>query len=375
MFKYIVFIAVLSFLILLGEVTRRKGFENLTIKRESDKKYINEGEDFKISIVVENNKWLPISFLLIKEKIPRDFEFHGDEDFSLNAEFNYHTSRLKVMWYERIKRSYHIKGLKRGTYLLKELEVSLGDVFGFFTDDRMIEDYVELLVYPKLVDIKSLGLSTNSLYGDNIIKRWIYKDPLYIRGIREYSIEDRMKDIHWKSSLKMNKLMVKDYDYTSDTELVLILNVQCSKLYWRSIDSAAIERGISLTASLAKESIEEGIPVGMWTNSQLIYYGSSHKVDVNPSLNSFKSIMEMCARVDYTPRAALDEYFMEKAKHFTRNRAYVVITSFLSEESCSILWKLSKAGYSIKLIDISRDQDLPSVSGIEKLKFKEDGAA
>ena len=35
-----------------------------------------------------------------------------------------------------------------------------------------------------------------------------------------------MKDIHWKSSLKMNKLMVKDYDFTSERELVIIVNIE-----------------------------------------------------------------------------------------------------------------------------------------------------
>ena len=41
------------------------------------------------------------------------------------------------------------------------------------------------------------------------VYKMIHKDPLYIKGIREYNVEDRMKDIHWKSSLKMKKLMVK----------------------------------------------------------------------------------------------------------------------------------------------------------------------
>jgi uncharacterized protein (DUF58 family) len=203
MLGYFAFITLLIFLLGFAKYTGTRGFERLIISRESDKLAVSEGEEFKISINIENNKWLPISFLLLKEKIPGNIKVELDESFDRYVEFNYHVTRYNIGWFERIRRSYVHKAHKRGTYLLKEIEVSIGDMFGFFSKDILIEDYLELLVYPRLLDLRNLQLNTNSLYGDNIIRRWIYKDPLYIKGIREYSIEDRMKDIHWKSSLKI----------------------------------------------------------------------------------------------------------------------------------------------------------------------------
>lgn len=370
MVAYFIFISVLIALLAFAEITRKKGFDKLSIRREVSRNMVNEGEEFKITVIIENNKWLPISFLLIKEKILRNLEFYGDDNFLQSAEFNYHTSRYNILWYERIKRSYTLKGLKRGTYLLKELQVSIGDIFGFYTSDLEMEDYVELLVYPKLLDLKKVDFNTTSLYGDYIIKRWIYRDPQYIKGIREYTIEDRMKDIHWKSSLKMNKLMVKDYDYTSEKELIIVLDVQCGNPYWSHIDPAAIERGISLGASLAKQSVKEGVPVGMWTNSQLMTYGSTLKREIQPSISSFKNILEMCARVDFTPRLSFYEFLLEQVKYFNKNSTYVIITSFLSDESIGLIKKLRKSGFLIKLIDISTKSLIPYIDGIEKLTYR-----
>jgi uncharacterized protein (DUF58 family) len=371
MIGYFAFITLLIFLLALAEYTRQRGFDKLTITRKSDKLAVNEGEEFKITINIENNKWLPISFLLLKEKVPGNIEFTLEESLRRYIEFNYHVTRYNINWFEKIRRSYSYKASKRGTYLLKEIEVSIGDIFGFFSRDVVIDDYLELLVYPKLLDLKKIEFNTTSLYGDNIIRRWIYKDPLYIKGIREYNIEDRMKDIHWKSSLKMNKLMVKDYDYTSEMELAIIVNVQCGDPYWQSIIPKDIERAISVGASFAKQALKEGIPVGLQTNSQLLSYGNSFSKGVAPSLNSLKSIMELCARIDYTPRLAFNEFLQQEGRYFNKNRTYLIITSYLNAEAVSLLSKLRRTGFLIKLLDVSSKHDLPTVHGIEKAVYME----
>jgi uncharacterized protein (DUF58 family) len=369
MLGYFAFIALLILLLGLAEYTRRKGFDKLTIRRETDKAAVSEGEEFKVSIVIENNKWLPISFLLLKEKIPSNIEFTLDESFNRYAEFNYHVTRFNINWFERIKRSYGYMAHKRGTYLLKEIEISMGDIFGFSSEDKVIDDYLEIIVYPKLIDLNDLQFNTTSLYGDNIIRRWIYKDPIYIKGIREYSVEDRMKDIHWKSSLKMNKLMVKDYDYTSEMEVMVIVDVQCGDPYWQSIVPKDIERAISVGASLVRQALKEGISAGITTNSQLMSYGSSRSNSVTPSLNSMKDVMELCARIDYTPRVSLSEFLRQEGKYFSRNRTYLLVSSYLNEESASLLSKLRRNGFLIKLIDVSGKQNLLPIDGIERVGF------
>ncbi|ERI94331.1 hypothetical protein HMPREF1982_00966 [Clostridiales bacterium oral taxon 876 str. F0540] len=373
MFSYFVILAVIFALLLFGELTRKYGFKNLFIRREIENQFINEGEEFRVSIIIENKKWLPISFLLLKELIPKGLEFHGEDIYVADSNYNNHTSRYSIKWFERIKRTYSYKGLKRGTYLLKEIYIDLGDIFGFYSDENLIDSYVELLVYPKLANIKDLKLNTTSLYGDNVIRRWIYKDPLYIKGIREYNKEDRMSDIHWKSSLKMNKLMVKDYDYTSEFELVLIIDVQCADPYWRDISTSSVERGISTAAALAKQSIKEGVPVGLWTDAKLISYKTNTNSEIEPSLHSFKSIIETCARIDYSPKVAFSDYLLQRSKYFKTNCTYIIITSFLNEKSIGILSMLRRSGYSIKLIDISNESELPSISNIEKINFNKGG--
>ena len=243
-------------------------------------------------------------------------------------------------------------------------------MFGFSSETKVVDDYKEILVYPLVRNIDSFNLISNSLQGDNIIKRWIYKDPIFIRTIREYNVEDRMKDIHWPSSLKADKLMVKEYDYSSDRELVILFNAQCGIPYFNEINQAAIEEGIELSVSLINASINMGIPAGLWTNAHILAYKKEFTNKIEPFLNSFSEILEFCGRISSPPKEDFTTFLSSNAMCFRKNTVYVVIACFLEEESISILIKLKNAGMCIKLVDTTFNSSLPEINGIEKITLK-----
>lgn len=357
-------------LLLVAYFTRKKGYDNLNVYRKISQNHIEEGKNLNITIVVENNKWLPISFLNLAEELPGGIEAVYCETDSSDSSRSLHITRYNILWYERIKRTYSIVGKKRGTYLLRSIDMTIGDMFGLSAENKTIENYIEILVYPRLIDLKHLNFDNKSLMGDNIVKRWIHKDPLYIRGIKEYSSEDRMKDIHWKSSLKMNKLMVKDYDYTSDNEMIIISNLQTYEIYWETTDNNISEMIIRISASIAAEISKEHVPVGMWTNAFIKSYNSEFMSEIIPSLNSFKNIIELSARMDIIARKSFKDYIMNMMPNFNKDCTYIIVAAFLTDEDINILIKLSKHGICIKLVDASKEGNLPDISGIPRTTFR-----
>ncbi|MCM1990813.1 DUF58 domain-containing protein [Oceanirhabdus seepicola] len=373
MFIKILFMClIICILIMLGEITKVKGFEKLKIERNIENNKVHQGESFTLETVVENNKWLPVSFLLIKQMLPNEFEYVENIIIEDAGSKFFHISMYNMMNYERRRRKYNVKVNKRGTYLFHYMEITVGDVFGFSAQTRDVDNFNEVVVYPEIMDLCDFRFKTVNSLGDNIIRRWIFKDPLYIKGIREYNTEDRMKDIHWKSSMKMNKLMVKEYDYTSERELVFIINVQCCDIAYSGILADRIESGIKIAATLAQKALKDSIPTGMWTNARIITRGSKTINKVIPAVNSFEKIMELCARMDYLTEVEFDKFLEINRKNFNRNETYVVITPYLNERCCNIFSKLAKQGINIKLIDISQESNLCKIQGIEKLDFIEE---
>jgi uncharacterized protein (DUF58 family) len=368
--RFALILSILAIIFFVGEFTRKKGFDNLKITRNMDKDRIISGEEFTLTTTIENNKRLPISFLTLSEKMPAAIEFISDSgEVKKGADF-WHLSKYTIGWYQRKKRIYRLKCNLRGAYVLKEINVTVGDLFGLSAETRFLEDFLEILVYPEIVNINKFEFVNTNFQGDNYVKRWIHKDPLYIKGIREYNVEDRMKDIHWKSSLKMDKLMVKEYDFTSDRELTLIVNGQCGEPYWGSIQPELIENGIKIAASLAALAIKEGVPSGMWTNSQLIGLKANMSGEVYPDINALKRIMELSARMSYIVKIKFSEYLRGKITQFSPSSTYVIVTAYLDYDSIGIISKLKRRGISIKIIDVSSKGTVPSISGIEKIQYK-----
>lgn len=379
MLNYFIFIFVVILLLVIADMTRKKGFERLSIERKFNKSEYEVENDIKVTLIINNNKWLPIPFLIVDESLPAGLVIGKgtpeknvaikDKSSDINSGDS-HLSKLSISRYQRIKRTYLLKAKKRGVYLLKSMEITVGDIFGLSSESMKVEDYLEIIVYPHILSFKDLKFNYNSVSGDVVVKRWIYKDPLFIKSIREYNVEDQMKDIHWKSSLKMNKLMVKDYDYTSDKEIVIIINVQCGDPCWSNIDSELIESSINIAVALASNILKDGVPVGMWTNSRVINYKSEAKSEVKASAYSLKNILELCARMGDTPSIDFYNYLKGKFRKLSKNNAYIIITSFLDLESINYLRKLKLAGFSLNMIDVSRNDSVPSIKGIEKLSYE-----
>ncbi|MGV8983939.1 DUF58 domain-containing protein [Clostridium sp.] len=368
--QFVLILAILAIIFFIGEFTRKKGFDKLKISRNINKDRILPGEEFTLTTTIENNKRLPISFLMLSEKIPAAIEFISDNNRSKEGADAWHLSKYTISWFERKRRIYKLRCNVRGTYILRDINVTVGDLFGYSTETMAVEDFLEFLVYPKIINMNSIEFSNTNFQGDNYVKRWIHKDPLFIKGIREYNVEDRMKDIHWKSSLKMDRLMVKEYDFTSDRELTIVVNGQCGEPYWGSIQPVLIENGITVAASLAAKSIKEGVPTGMWTNCQLMGMKTKITNEVYPDINSLKKIMELSSRMSYSVTIKFNDYLRSKIKDFNQNSTYVIITSYLDEESVGILSKLKRRGILIKVIDVSLKDTVPYISGIEKVHYK-----
>jgi uncharacterized protein (DUF58 family) len=134
------------------------------LDRVSYERYLPEtrafpGETLSITMRLRNDKFLPLPWIHVKEPAPEGVQVDR-RHVSPVAYAGYvqvdHTSHMS--WYERISWKMDYKSSKRGHFRLGPARLQSGDLFGFFPIDRDETRVDQMIIYPKLYDLESLGL-------------------------------------------------------------------------------------------------------------------------------------------------------------------------------------------------------------------------
>ncbi len=97
----------------------------------------------------------------------------------------------------------------RGVYPVEGFDIRTSFPFGFFSRRRNLETQGRILVYPALSDLKSLFFLYPHLQGMDELNQRGFGSSLF--NIRQYQDGDSARHVDWKSTAKLNHLMVKDF--------------------------------------------------------------------------------------------------------------------------------------------------------------------
>jgi len=242
---FVIFAMMLSSLLVSGyllESTTKK----IGIERKIPKK-IHAGVEFGARLTITNHKKRMPSFSLIFQDVLEGF-----------TEFPY-SYALKISPKETIELKYKYTFEKRGLYKFPYTLIISRFPFGFFVKYTEYPLKSEVIVYPELKKINHRD-SLLSEYSLSRSKREIKKEGSDIfHGIRDFRDGDNPKWIHWRSSAKLQNIMVKEYEIEDLKRVLIILDTfipnHDEKL------TGYLEEGIVLTASLANYFKELGCDV------------------------------------------------------------------------------------------------------------------
>lgn len=348
----IVLLIVLGFIV--NKLSEKYAFEKLNYFRELSKSLLEPDEVLEIKTVIENKKILPITFLQVTQKFPSAFRFMGKVDTYESKEGVFHRFIITLMPYQRVKRTYRVSIDKRGKHMIYESDISVGDILGLKSFSRPYKEYREVIVLPKRYDIENSLVAYGSYNGDVSVKRWIIEDPILTLGIREYTGYEPQKNIHWPSSLKSGRLMVKNFDYTSDNKALVILNIESYKPFWMNINSDYIEKCISISRTVLEGFEESGVQYGFSTNAKASG-AFDGRVNILPGWGGshLYNIIECLGRIDYGISDDFEEHLEAVVRKNENYSTYVIITPVILDEY--IEWINLLGNKCQKLIVISLD--------------------
>ncbi len=139
----------------------------------------------------------------------------------------------------------------RGRFDVGPLEVTVSDPLGLFERSRVFSELGELIVYPRTFPIRDLGLQ-------ELMWRAPVSAPANLRagqaatflGTREYRAGDNPRHIHWPSTARWGRLILKEFEIDTNLEVTVFLDLNQKAL--RGVGRGSnIEYGVRIAASIA----------------------------------------------------------------------------------------------------------------------------
>lgn len=196
------------------------------------------------------------------------------------------TSKVISMLGRRQRRSYIARTLllDRGDFKLGPTVITSGDPFGLFTFSRSIPNDKSLLVMPYWVHVDQFAQQPGFLPGGRALRRRSLEVSPHAAGVREYAPGDPLSRIHWKTTARRDRLMVKEFEQDPQADVWILLDgnrvsnyaqkkegqqiFQDQFLVWMrkyklTLPVDTFEYSVCVAASLAEYYIRQGRAVGL----------------------------------------------------------------------------------------------------------------
>jgi uncharacterized protein (DUF58 family) len=247
-----------------------------------DKRKVFPEESFALHVSAENAKFLPV---WLQMSVPVEGALapsSGEQSL---------TSECGLLWYQQARFNWGLVAQRRGVYRVGPPHIKVGDLLGFFPREKWTGGDIQVIVYPRLVPLKSFSLPRRDFFGVPGAKSPV-QDPIYVLGTRDYQQWRPARHIHWKASARHNRLQEKIFEPSEQEKGLLAVEVS---QFERDNASEDFERTLEVVGSLAVQSHQRGYALGLVTNG--LVEGGTPILPMGRSPQQLPSILEILARL------------------------------------------------------------------------------
>jgi uncharacterized protein (DUF58 family) len=215
-----------------------------------------------------------------------------------------------------------------------------------------------LIVYPLMWDIRTFPNPPGLLPGGEALRRLTHQITPNASGVREYYPGDALNRIHWVSTARRNRLMVKEFELDPLAEVWLFLDmarIGQSSLpytheefnvlnYWRkpvkvNLPPSTEEYAVSITASLGRHFLGKGRAVGLVSAGQQLTLLSPDRGG-----RQLGKLLEGLAVLHAEGNLPLQALVEAQARHIARGSIIVLITPTVFVEFAYLVEYLLRRG-------------------------------
>ena len=157
-----------------------------------------------------------------------------------------------------------IPNLRRGIVTIGPATTVRSDPIGMLRREHGFDDAHELYVHPRTVALPSMSAGLIRDLEGAPTKRLVDADMSF-HAIREYVPGDSRRQVHWKSTAKTGRLMVRQYEESRRSRLAVVLASAIDEY----ADADEFELAVSCAASLGMRAVRDARDLDMVVGAEI----------------------------------------------------------------------------------------------------------
>ena len=223
---------------------------------------------------------------------------------------------------------YTVRPHERGDIAFGRVQLRIGSPLGLWQARRLAGEEQSVRVYPDFARLSGFALMAidHRLSQIGVLQRRRRGEGMDFHQLREYREGDAQRQIDWKASARMQKMISREYQDERDQQIVMLLDCGRRMLARDGVISH-FDHVVNAALLLGYVGLRQGDAVGLLTMSGPSRWLAPRKsgATVNTILNGVYDLQPTLAASDYH-LAAMD--LMKRV----RKRAMVVVLSNLRDE-------------------------------------------
>jgi uncharacterized protein (DUF58 family) len=309
------------------------------VSRQVRARHVQVGHFVEERLAIENTG--PLSKLWIELKDNSTLPLHR-------------ASRVVSNLGRKQQQSWHVRTpcYQRGRFNLGPISLASSDPFGLFPLDKLLPASFtsHVVIYPMAYDLPGFYPPVGELTGGEATRRRTHYVTTNVSGIRDYAFGDSFNRIHWPSTARTGRLMVKEFELDPMADVWIFLDMEqrvqagltydeilpptLPEVHWEKLPEFDLppsteEYGVVIAASVSKHFLNQNRSVG------LIAYPDAHHREIAQSDRGGRQltrIYEMLAVAQAHGAIPLGEVLAAETMHLGRNTTAIIITPAIDAE-------------------------------------------
>ena len=253
---------------------------------------------------------------------------------------------------------------QRGRYRLGPIRLTTSDPFGLFLMHRELSPTTNVVIYPLTFDIHQFALPIGVLSGGDALRRRTHYVTTNASGVRDYAPGDSFGRIHWRSTARRNRLIVKEFELDPLADIWVVPDMSVYNQFsaepessdavsmkelpsWMQMEEFTLpqtteEYVVTIAASLSQYFIRRDRAVG------LMAYGQSREIlQPDRGERQMNRILETLSVLRAESDVPIADSILAESHVFPRGTTIIVITPTVRKGWAATARQLSRRGLRV----------------------------